>query len=119
MVGQINNVICYFSNLVSLIKLKLVVAYCISHYGCEIWNLWSTSIEDYCVAWRKGIRTILGLPRDSHSLLLPVLSNVVPMMDEVCFRSIDFVSKCLSSDCSVMRFVIRHGILSGMASVIG
>ena len=41
------------------------------------------------------------------------------MMDEVCFRSIGFVSKCLSSDCSVMWFVTRHGILSGMASVIG
>ena len=31
MVGQINNVICYFNNLDSLIKLKLVVAYCTSH----------------------------------------------------------------------------------------
>ena len=37
----------------------------------------------------------------------------------VCFRSIGFISKCLSSDCSVMRFVTSHGILSGMASVIG
>ena len=61
--GQINNVICYFNNLDSLIKLKIVVAYCTSHYGCEIWDLWGASIENYCVAWRKGIRRILGLPR--------------------------------------------------------
>ena len=44
MVGHINNVICYFNNLDSLIKLKLVMAYCTSHYGCEIWDLWSASI---------------------------------------------------------------------------
>ena len=118
MVGQINNVICYFNNFDSLSKLKLVVAYCTSHYGCEIWDLWSASIENYCVAWRKGIRRILGLPSDSHSLLLPVLSNVAPVMDDVCFRSFGFVSKCLSSDCSVMRFDTSHGVLSGMASVI-
>ena len=53
-------------------------------YACICIYVIHIRIEDYCVAWRKGIRRILGLPRDSHSLLLPVLSNVVPMMDEVC-----------------------------------
>ena len=36
MIGQINNVICFFEKLDSTTKFKLVKAYCTSYYGCEM-----------------------------------------------------------------------------------
>ena len=36
MIGQINNVICFFGKLDSTTKFKLVKAYCTSYYGCEM-----------------------------------------------------------------------------------
>ena len=69
----------------STTKFKLVKAYCISYYGFEIWNLWSLYIEDMCVALRYGIRRILGLPDDSHIVLLPVICNDVRFW--MCFVS--------------------------------
>lgn len=48
MIGQINNVICYFDRLDSATKLKLLKAYCSSYYECEIWNLLNPDIGDRC-----------------------------------------------------------------------
>ena len=40
-IGQINNVICFFEKLDSTTKFKLVKACCTSYYGCEMWSLWN------------------------------------------------------------------------------
>ena len=36
MIGQINNVICFFGKLDSTTEFKLVKAYCTGYYGCEM-----------------------------------------------------------------------------------
>ena len=57
MIGQINNVLCYFGKLPSQVKSRLLYAYCSSLYGCELWDLWNSNklIANVCVAWKKGI----------------------------------------------------------------
>ena len=50
LVSQINNILCYFKNLSSPVKLKLLLAYCSNLYGSEIWNLCDGKIEDICIA---------------------------------------------------------------------
>ena len=41
LLSQINSILCYFKNVSSLVKLKLLQAYCSSLYGSEIWNLYA------------------------------------------------------------------------------
>ena len=65
--GQINEVLCYFSGLGPVIKLRILKAYCSSYYGCELWDISCKAIDDFCIMWRKGLKRVRGLPRDTHS----------------------------------------------------
>ena len=44
MVGQINNVLHYFSQVGAVPKVKLHKSYCSSFYGCELWNIFHAAI---------------------------------------------------------------------------
>jgi len=43
--GQINNVLCYFGKCKSVVRQKLMFAYCYSLYGSVLWDLNSSHIE--------------------------------------------------------------------------
>ena len=70
-------------------------------------------MQNVCTAWKRGLRRIWGLPYDSHSNLLPLLSDSLPIFDLICLRSVNFLQKCVSSDSSVVNFISFHGISHG------
>ena len=45
----------------------------------------------------------------THSALLALVTG--PLMDELLCRTAMFVTKCLTSDNSLVNFVARHGVL--------
>ena len=70
--------------------------------------------------WRKSLKRVWGLQRDTHSFLLAPLCASIPIMYELCRHSCNFINACLSSDCSLISFVARQGIFySRMASPLG
>ena len=81
-------VICYFSNRNSVVKQSPLNAYCSSLYGCELWDLSHPGVQNVCAAWKGGLRRIWSLPYDSHSNLLPLLSDSLPIF--ICLRSVNF-----------------------------
>ena len=109
-IGQANNVLCYFSKMDMLVKIKLFNSYCTSLYGCELWSLHDSVIDEFCIAWRKALRRLLNLPYNTHSYLLPLLSNTLPAFVEICKRSARFVFSCLNSRSSLVRAVAWHGV---------
>jgi len=121
MVGQINNVLCYFGKLLSCVKSKLLYAYCSSIYGCELWDLWNNNIGNVCVAWRKALRyEEYGICHLIHSYFMCELSNMLPVFDVVSKRVLCFISKCVNSDCDLVSFCAKHAILYGcMSSPLG
>ena len=57
---------------------------------------------------------------NSARLHISPLCATIPIMDELCRRSCNFINACLSSDCSLVSFVSRQGIFySRMASPLG
>ena len=89
-------------------------------YGCELWLLHDSNIEVFCVAWRKALRRILGLPQNAHSYLLPIVSNSWPIFDEICKRSSHFILSCLSSPSPLVRWLSWHSVaISKFNSVLG
>jgi hypothetical protein len=113
-VGKVNNVLCFFSKLKPCVKYKLFQSYCMSMYGCELWSLSNDHINDLCVSWRKSLRRIWGLPYDSHCYLLPLLSRCLPLLDEICRRSLNFINDCLSHGSHLVRAVANYGIQYGL-----
>ena len=109
-IEQSNNVLCYFNKLDMCVRIKLFKSFCSSIYGCELWSLADNAIEDFCVAWRKALRRVLNLPLDSHSYLLPLLTDTLPIFIEICRRSAQFILNCLNSRSSLVQFVARHAI---------
>ena len=79
MVGQNNNILCYFSQVGAVPKLKVLKSYCSSLYGCELWNLFHAAISDACISWSKGLRRVWSLPYDTHTAVLAPLSDSIPL----------------------------------------
>jgi len=84
--GKINNVLCYFRSCDPLVKLKLPRHYCCDFYGSVIGNLSHNSVEDICVAWRKGLRRILSLLYNTHSRLISPVCDFLPVREELICR---------------------------------
>jgi len=112
-VGQVNNVLCYFQKQRSDVKYKLFQAYCTSFYGCELWNLSCSELGDLRTAWRKGIRRVWGIPPDTHCYIIPLLCKCLPVFDEICRRSANFMRSCMVHNTNVVRSVANYGILFG------
>jgi len=48
---------------------------------------------------------------------LAVLSNSLPIYDEICKRSARFIAACLCSDNNLVKLVVNYGILARCHSV--
>lgn len=119
-IGQVNNLLCQFSALHPSMINRLFNSFCCSHYGCELWDLQSASIDDFCVAWRTALRRVWRLPRNSHSRFVPLIADCLPLFDCFCRRTVKFIASCFHSDSPLVRDIVRYGILTARtASVVG
>jgi len=120
-IGQANNVLCFFSKLDVLVRLRLFKYYCSSMYGCELWSLAdSGNIDVFCCAWRKALRRIFYLPPNTHSNFLPIISDTLPAFAEICKRTARFISSCFNSSSYLVRFVSWYGAtFSNYSSPLG
>jgi len=89
-------VLCFFRKLNSNVEYNLFLSYCTSYYGCELWSLTTSNISDFCTVWRRGVRAIWNFPYTTHSYLLPLISQCLPIFDELCRRLINFARSCVS-----------------------
>jgi len=102
--------LCYFRKLSSDVKYRLFRSYCTNFYGCELWSLASSNIEDFCTSWRKCVRSVWNLPQSTHCYLLPLICHCLPVFDEICRRSINFVRACLSHESNLIRQIAVYGV---------
>jgi len=94
-VRHTNNSLCSFRNLHSFVQYRLFQTYCTSLYGCKLWLLTNCNIEALYVAWHKTLRRIWNLPSCTHSRLLPLICNCLPLFDAICRRSLYFIRSVL------------------------
>jgi len=50
----------------------------------------------------------------THRYLLPLLGRCLPVLDEICRRSMNFVITCLSHTSSLVKYVAHHSIRFGL-----
>ena len=100
----------FFYNLDSLVKIELFKVYCSSFYGCELWHLSNSAIEEFCIAWCKAVRRVFGLLLNAHSCFLPLLTDSLPIFDEICKMSARFVYSCLLHQSPLVKFVSTYAV---------
>jgi len=55
------------------------------------------------------------LPNTSNSYFLPILSQCLPLFDEICRRSINFIRSRLSNESSLVRHISQYAVFHGRA----
>ena len=65
-----NQIISDFSVLDCFSLQKVHTTYCMSLYGCEIWNHNSRYISEMFIAWRKMLRKLFKLPNRTHNYIV-------------------------------------------------
>jgi len=80
----------YFRSFDSLVLDKLFLTYCTSYYGCKLWLLNNSKLEDLCVAWRKDAEN-METPSAGALLFVTLISGCLPTFDELCRRSMSFL----------------------------
>jgi hypothetical protein len=106
LVRQTNDV-CYFAKLSPVVKLRLLYSYCSSLYGAELWNLNSPELAAIGVSQRKALKRVWNLPNGTHFHILYAICGKWSIEDEIRRRSLRFIVSCLSSNCSVVRDVVK------------
>ena len=110
---QVNTLIGDLGVLSSDVKDKLFNSYCTSLYGSNFCDM--TDIKKLKVAWRKAIRKLYRLPCRTHSNLLPVITNIIPVDTLIHVRFLKHIVAGLNHDNSVIRTIFRlnfNGYLS-------
>ena len=81
--------------------------YCMSLYGCPLWDLEGKHIQRFYVAWRKGLRKLLGLPYNTHCNLLNLICDDIPVDCQLDNRLLKFMSSCSLSENIVVKLCYK------------
>jgi len=52
----------------------------------------------------------LTLPFQTHGVLLPLLSQCLPVLEEIYPRSLNFVQSCIRNESAFVQFIALHGL---------
>ena len=79
----VNSVLSLFPKAHSNVKYYLFHQFCMSLYGCVLWDLSSKYIETFYVKWRKAIRQLMRIPYTTHCRYLHLLCDTAPIKSQL------------------------------------
>ena len=77
---------------------KLFKNYCMSIYGCQLWNYEDKSINLFKVAWRKCVRKIYKIPYNTHCDLVHHICDDLNIDEQLHKRFIKFFINAMNSN---------------------
>ena len=90
------NVLLYsFHNVSTNCLYKIFISICMSLYGCQLWDVSHKYTNNFFVTWRKAIRRMFKLPYRTHSCLLHLIINDLPVDGQIHLRSLSFSTLCI------------------------
>ena len=93
------------------IQCKLFKSYCCSFYGSPLWDL-SVHLESIATAWRRGLKCIWGVPRQTHREVVALLSESVPIELSLYKRLCKFVKTAFTGPSKITAAVMRSARLN-------
>jgi len=61
----------------------------------------------------------VGSPFQTHGVLLPLLSQCLPVLDEICRRSLNFVWSFIRHESAFVQFIALHRLHARSRSLFG
>ena len=110
LIRRVNVLLSNFRNVYIDIKYRLFKTFCMSLYGCLLWDLSSNSVNMINIAWRKCIRRLFGLPPRTHNALIHAICNDIPIDGQIHIRFLKFMKGCLLSSNPCIQLCARLAI---------
>ena len=110
LIRRVNVLLSNFRNVYIDIKYRLFKTFCMSLYGCLLWDLSSNSVNMINIAWRKCIRRLFGLPPRTHNALIHAICNDIPIDAQIHIRFLKFMKGCLLSSNPCIQLCARLAI---------
>ena len=96
-----------FHNVSTNCLYKIFISICMSLYGCQLWDASPKFINNFLVSWRKAIRRMFKLPYRTHSCLLHLIINDLPVDGQINLRIIKFFNCMYKNKNNVMSLCGR------------
>ena len=87
---------------------KLFHQYCSSMYGSQLWLLNSNTVDKILARWRKYHRVVLEVPNTTHSDILPIISDRMPLRCTLDLKFISFYRSIASSENAILKYMAKY-----------
>ena len=103
MVKKANCMLRLFSCVGPFVKTKLFQSFCLSLYGCALWNLSCKSLGVIEVAFNNILRKIWKLPRHSHTRIVHCTARLCSLFNTALQRSQSLLERACSCNSAIIR----------------
>ena len=76
---SLNSILNTFGNVYIPVKYKLFKTYCMSLYGCVLWDFDCTQMNRFYVSWRKALRRLYNLSNRTHNRYIHLICKDTPV----------------------------------------
>ena len=89
--------------------LKAVDVYCSDAYGSMLWNLSSSSCEQYFKCWNSCVKIVYGIPRNTFTYLVEGYfgAGLTSLRNQIISRYSKFYQKLMCSASKEVRILVR------------
>lgn len=103
--GRVNTMFSQFGHCSPYLRYRMFETFCTSYYGVELFNFTDGCADKLYTGWRKSVRRVLGLHRQTHCNLLPYIANTIPIEIKLHRRFMNFFHRSVQSDNKILRSV--------------
>ena len=114
---RVSSVLTLFPNAHCNVRYTLFQQFCMSLYGCPMWDLTTRSISKLYTLWRKAIRKIWKVPYDTHCRFLHVICDSLPIELQLAKRFVKFMYQTMSNNNQVSTLCGRLALAGSMSPV--
>jgi hypothetical protein len=101
-------------------KVKLFSdTFCISLYGCTLWNIIGRSIDRFYTTWRKAVIGGSSLYPRIHCVLLPLIIEAAPIEFTLLTKFVNFLKRASLSGNNYVRLtylLVQNGSISSVSN---
>ena len=110
-----NSLISDFTSTHPVTQCNLFKSYCCCFYGSPLWDL-ERHLESIAVAWRRALKMLWGVPRETHREVVAMLSGCLPIQLSLYTRFCKFVKNALTGPNVLTATVMKIAMCNPLSS---